>query len=250
MLTYEPIGRLKPVADSIWIVDGPLIRFGLGPVRLPFTTRMTLVRLADGSIWVHSPIALAESLRQQVEELGPVRYLIAPNTLHYAALPDWQRTFPGVVTHTAPGVRERAARSGLTLRINETLGDEPHPSWATDLDQRLVTGSMISEAVFFHRASRTLILTDLIENFEASHVTSRWLRLLIRCAGVMHPDGKAPWDMQQTFRGKRRDALRQVVRTIIGWEPERVLLAHGRWYDHNGTAELRRAFRWVGGLEP
>jgi hypothetical protein len=32
---------------------------------------------------------------------------------------------------------------------------------------------------------------------------------------------------------------------MLGWDPERIVLAHGRWYEANGSAELRRAFRWV-----
>jgi hypothetical protein len=50
---YEPINTLKPVADGLWIVDGPIISASL--LRVPFTTRMTIARLGDGSLWVDSP---------------------------------------------------------------------------------------------------------------------------------------------------------------------------------------------------
>ena len=43
----------------------------------------------------------------------------------------------------------------------------------------------------------------------------------------------------------RKAQLRSAVETMIGWRPERIVLAHGRWYDRDGTAELRRAFRWL-----
>jgi hypothetical protein len=42
-----------------------------------------------------------------------------------------------------------------------------------------------------------------------------------------------------------RKALRASVEQLIGWAPERVIVAHGRWFERDGTAELRRAFRWV-----
>jgi hypothetical protein len=32
---------------------------------------------------------------------------------------------------------------------------------------------------------------------------------------------------------------------MMAWEPERIIIAHGRWYEGNAVAELRRAFRWV-----
>jgi hypothetical protein len=32
---------------------------------------------------------------------------------------------------------------------------------------------------------------------------------------------------------------------MISWHPERIALAHGRWYETNAVAELRRIFGWV-----
>jgi hypothetical protein len=100
------------------------------------------------------------------------------------------------------------------------------------------------EAVFFHRPSRTLVLTDLIENFEPQRIRGFWYRLLLRLAGAADPDGKAPIDLQMTF-WRHRKAIRLEVERMIAWDPERIIIAHGRWYDKGGTAELRRAFRWV-----
>jgi hypothetical protein len=101
----------------------------------------------------------------------------------------------------------------------------------------------MTEVVFFHRASRTLILTDLIENFEPRKLgfVMRWLTWL---GGVQDPDGAMPRDMRLTY-AKRKDDLRTAVETMVAWNPERVILAHGRWYQTNGTQELRRAFRWL-----
>ena len=55
-----------------------------------------------------------------------------------------------------------------------------HPSGRPNSTRRLVPGSIVTEAVFHHRASGTLILTDLIENFEPSRVRKVWLRTLLR----------------------------------------------------------------------
>lgn len=245
LLLYEPIDTLKPVAEAIWIADGPLIRFRYCGLRLPFTTRMTLIRLQDGALWLHSPIALKPSLHAQVDVLGRVTHLVSPNTIHYAYLPEWQRAYPNALSYGVPGVLARAHRNGVALRLDRTLGAAPEPTWAAEIDSLLVAGSLLTEAVFFHRPSRTLILTDLIENFEPGRIRNPLYRLLVRLSGAMDPDGKAPRDMQLSFSGHRGE-LHAAVRTMIGWAPERVLLAHGRWYDRNGTAELRRAFRWLG----
>jgi hypothetical protein len=97
---------------------------------------------------------------------------------------------------------------------------------------------------FFHRPSRTLVLTDLIENFETERVWHWFDRLLLRLGGAADPDGKASIDMRIGFL-RQRKAVRVAVRRMIAWEPERIIIAHGRWYERDATVELRRAFRWV-----
>lgn len=238
---YAPLNRLKAFADEVWIADGPEIGMKYLGGHLPFPTRMTVVRLSDGGLWVHSPIAWDDGLGAQLQALGPVRHLIAPNTLHYWHLPAWQARFPEARTYGAPDLQRRARRA---LALDETLGEAPPAAWDGLFDQCLVRGPVLSEADFLHRPTRTLILADLIENFEPRRVRRPLLRWLVRLSGAMDPDGKAPLDMRLTFRG-RRAAVRDAAERMLSWEPRRIILAHGRCYDADGAAELRRAFRWA-----
>lgn len=112
------------------------------------------------------------------------------------------------------------------------------------MDQVLIEGDVLTEMVFFHRPSRMLILTDLIENFELQRVKTWSLRQLIRVSGAADPDGKAPIDMRVSFLHHRK-ALRSAVEQMITWQPKGIIFAHGRFYPEDGVAELRRAFRWV-----
>lgn len=130
------------------------------------------------------------------------------------------------------------------VRIDETLGDEPPAAWKAVFDQCLVTGSILTEAVFFHRSSRTLILTDLIENFEPQRIRNPVWRWFIKLFGPADPDGKAPIDMRWSFRGYRKQ-VRAAARRMVGWAPEKIIIAHGRCYECDGAAELHRAFSWV-----
>lgn len=237
---YEPINVLKPVARDLWIVDGPRIGFGVGPLEIPFTTRMTVVRLGSGDLILHSPVALTPALRSAIELLGPVRFLVAPNSLHYWWLPDWKAVMPNAEVLAVRGLQQRAKRP---IAVDRLLVGRGSP-WPGEVDLLVVRGDALTEAVLFHRASQTLILTDLIENFEPERTHGWFFRLLVRLAGAADPDGKAPIDMRLSFF-RRRKALRLAVHQMLAWRPERVIIAHGRWYDRDGTAELRRAFRWV-----
>jgi hypothetical protein len=238
---YLPLSTLKAFADQVWIVDGPEIGMGFLGLSLPFPTRMTVVRLPSGDLWIHSPIAWSDELAASLAELGRVRHLVAPSTLHYWWLPDWRNRFPEARAYGAPGLEGRAKRP---LTLDETLDEAPPGAWEGAFDQCLTKGGVFTEVDFFHRSSRTLILTDLIENFELERIRGPGLRWLVRMSGAADPDGKAPIDMRLSFLG-RRQAMRTSARRMASWAPERIILAHGRCYEANGAAELRRAFRWV-----
>lgn len=238
---YEPLNQLKPFANDVWIADGPEISMRLGPVSMPFPTRMTVVKLPDGSLWVHSPIAWNEALAAQLRELGSVRHLIAPNSMHYWYLPDWQAHFREATSYGPPGLEASAKRP---LRIDVTLGEAPPDAWQDMFELCLFPGRIMTEVDFHHRPSSTLILADLIENFEPARVKRPLLRGLLRFAGVTDPHGKAPFDMRLNFRG-HRDAVRASGRKLIDWRPERVVLAHGRCLTVNAAEAVRRAFAWT-----
>lgn len=240
MTGYEPLNTLKEVAPDIWLIDGPAIRF----YGMAFSTRATVVRLESGAIWVHSPTKLTDGLAREVAALGPVAHLIAPNWIHYAYVGEWQAAFPDAVAWAAPGVAERAASRGMATAFDHDLGPVAEAPWQGEIEQLIVEGSNVHrEAVFCHVASKTLILTDLIENFEPKKLTW-WMRPIVRLAGIADPDGQMPRDMRATFRN-HRDQLREAIEQMIRWAPERIILAHGRWYETGGVDELRRAFRFV-----
>ncbi|MBI3435821.1 MAG: DUF4336 domain-containing protein [Proteobacteria bacterium] len=242
---YDPLNVLKPVGERVWIVDGPEIKMAypyLRLLKLAFPTRMTVARLADGGLWIHSPTPLTDALARDIDALGAVRFLVAPNRLHYWWIGDWKARYPHAVTYAAPGVRAAAARRFAGFEVE--LTDTPPPQWQGEIEQTLVRGDFMTEAVFMHVASRTLILTDLIENFEPRRIAGRLMRSIVCLAGCCDPDGAMPVDLRATFY-RHRAGFGAAIERMLSWGPERIVLAHGRWYPANADAELKRAFRWV-----
>ncbi|WP_371227105.1 DUF4336 domain-containing protein [Roseovarius sp. 2305UL8-3] len=238
MTGYEPLNTLKPVAEGLWLIDGPAIKVA----GFPFSTRATVVRLESGDLWVHSPTQLTEILHAELDALGPVRHLIAPNQFHYTHLNDWQATFPEAQFWAAPGVVERAAKHGLTLPQDQPLqADQAERPWAEQIDQLLVRGSKWhNEVVFFHRPSSTLILTDILQAFETAKLPAH-CRPWVWLNGIEDVDGRMPPIIRRSYRDK--NALGEDIEQMIDWGPRRVIIAHGKWYERNGVAELERAFR-------
>lgn len=238
MTGYEPLNTLKAVAGGLWLIDGPAERsYGF-----PFSTRATVVQLENGDLWVHSPTVLTDALREELQAIGPVRHLIAPNQIHYVHVADWIEAFPEAQFWAAPGVHGRAAKNGLILPEAQPLQwDVAEQPWDGQLHQLIVRGSGFhKEAVFFHRISRTLILTDLIEAFDTAKLPAR-CRPFVWLNGIDNSDGKMPPLLRWTYRDKA--ALAEDVETLVSWNPRRIIIAHGDCYHSNGAAELERAFR-------
>lgn len=238
---YLPINVLKPLAPEIWMVDGPTIQFGVTGFKMPFPTRMIVIRMVDGGLFVHSPTALTEGLRKEIEALGPVRHVIAPNRIHYWWIPTWRQAYPDAHIWLAPHVRERAG-DHIDFETEQLTGPTGYP-WDGEIETLPVESRYMTEVVFFHRASRTLVLTDLIENFEGNKI-GPLMRCMACLGGVLDPHGSMPRDMRLTFLGRRKE-LKAVIEQMIALVPERVIIAHGRWYASSGTEELRRAFAWL-----
>ncbi|WP_020410579.1 DUF4336 domain-containing protein [Hahella ganghwensis] len=227
---------MQKLAENLWIFDGEPVTF----LACPFTTRMTVIRLSDGSLWIHSPIKLGADLMQSLSALGQVRYLIAPNHLHHLYLDEWQQVFPKALTYGTDQVIKKRG----DLNFNGSLDQEESWPWADEISQMMFTGSrLMQETVFFHLESRTLIVTDLIENFPKAHF-NWWQRVLAKGVGILAPNGKTPLDWRLSFNKKQAKIHFEKMKS---WAPDKIVLAHGNIIENNGTEFLTRSFAWVGG---
>jgi hypothetical protein len=204
---------------------------------------MTVIRLTSGELFIHSPTPLTAELKSQVEREGKVRFIVGPNRIHYWWIPDWKAAFPGADVYLAPRIEEQA-RGRIDFSSRSLDSTEGFP-WDGDIATLPIVGGYMTEVEFFHHASRTLVLTDLIENFEPEKLGSVMLRLLMWIGGVSAPHGGLPRDLRLTFTWRHKRELRSAVETMLAWKPERIILAHGRWHATNGAAELRQAFAWL-----
>jgi hypothetical protein len=224
------------ISRTLWIMDGPVVDWFF-----PFPTRMTIARLPDGGLFIHSPIELTAEVRKAVDALGSPRYLVSPNKLHHLFWSEWQEAYPNAQSFSPPQLPEK--RPDLTF--HGKLGDAPHPGWAQHIDQLLFQGSrFLEEIVFFHKESRTVIFGDLLENFDAGPLT-RFQRLIARVGGVMAPRGGTPIDYRLSFF-RRRAQGRKCLQRVIDWRPERLIMCHGIPVLKDALPFIESAFVWLG----
>ena len=226
---------LQEFGPSIYVANGPSVPF----YGFPYPTRMAVVRLSNGGAWVWSPVSLTDELYEAVIAIGPVRHIVSPNKIHNIFLAEWSERFPDARVYAPPGLAKRRPN----LRFDAELGDEPDPAWAVDIDQVIFRGSLFMEEVaFFHRASHTAIICDLIQRH--SQATMTGLKgMLMRFDGLVGEHGSTPREWRASFlrRGKARSAREKV----LGWQPERLLIAHGECAEVGASAIIEKALGWI-----
>lgn len=221
---------LTPFADGIW-VEAREARF-LG---VECGTRMTVVRLADGGLFVHSPVALDDATRRAVDALGEVRAVVAPSVFHHLHVGGWMRAYPRALFGACPGLEWK--RPDLAFSI--VVADQPHEVWSKDLDQVYFSARRENEVVFFHPKTRTMICSDALLNL--SEHTSPTTRIV---AAIMANDAPGKGWMERFMIRDRGLARRQVER-ILAWDIDKIVLAHGTLVDRDGRETVRRAYAWL-----
>ncbi len=222
---------LRELDKELWVAEMPSKVFGV-----EFGARSTLTRLSGGGLWVHSPIRLTDELRREIDALGPIEALVAPNKMHYAYLEEWIAVYPEAVVFVAPDwLREISADPVI-------LSDAAEMLWQGVLKHKILHGSsLIQEADFLHIESRTLILTDLAFNIPLSQAPLPQ-KLAAGIIGVH--DGFAP---SRTFRVTAGDkaALKISLERLLEWDFQRIIVSHGEIVEKDGPKVLRTAFDWV-----
>lgn len=226
---------LQAVANQIWVIAHP---FEILKVKMG--TRTTVVRLSNGSLWLLSPGGGLAQLKTELEALGPVTAIVAPNTMHHLFLPEVVALFPEARLYGPKGLKRK--QPGLAI---EALAAEAPALWQDDLQQiRLEGMPMLQETAFFHPLSRSLIVTDLVFNLQ--HSDHAWSRLFMRLNDAYGKLG--PSRMLRQMAIKDPVALAQSLEKVLAWDFDRIVLSHGELVESGGKARLREAFERIGVL--
>lgn len=226
---------LQAFGEGIWFVDGPTVSF----YGFPYPTRMAVVRLPDRTLWVWSPTEINDELGAEINRLGQVRELVAPNKLHHLFLDQWIARYPDARVYAPPGLAKRRP----DLRFAAELDDTPRAEWQGAIEHVVVRGSFaMDEAVFFHVASGTALVGDLIQKHDRDAFT-RWRGLVMQLDGMVGPDGSTPREWRATFL--RRKQARACLDRILDWNPTRLILAHGPVFTHDAREVIASSLAWM-----
>ncbi len=223
---------LEPLAPELWVARRPL-PIAVGDVG----ARMTVLRLPDGALMLHSPVSLDAALERALRELGPVMWLLGPSKVHHLYLADYVKAFPGAALCGAPGLAEKRR----DLVFQHVLAPRPPPGWPESVKLQFVDGApQMNEVALLHAPSRTLVLTDLVFNVQpGARNDARLFHWLVGATGRFGPHRL----IRLFFRD--RAAVRRSIDRILAWDFDRIVMSHGEVVESGGHRLLEQAFAYL-----
>ena len=221
------------VPGRIWVTSFP-VRCGWTTLQ----TRMTVIRLPERRLWLHCPVPIDRELEDEIRALGEVAFVVASSTAHDLYVSRAMRIWPHAKTFACPGLPGR--RPDMTF--DAVLATEAEPEWEETLDQVRFGGNhVVREVVFYHRESRTLIVSDLLMNLRGrSTEIGTVVQGVYRLFGLWgHP---VPSPDYLLFTWDKRSA-EQALSRVLRWDFQRVIVGHGELMEGPGVkAEVERAW--------
>ncbi|MBW4685009.1 MAG: DUF4336 domain-containing protein [Komarekiella atlantica HA4396-MV6] len=233
---------LREIDKNLWVAEQPLKYFGLS-----VGTRMTVIRLANGKLVVISPIQVDEAIIQQLNQIGDIAHIIAPNLYHYLFTSNFKTFYPKATLWAAPGLKSKI----LELPIDQVLKEDKN-SFLNEIQCLFFDGfrtfglsgpDLVNECVFFHVQSRTLVLTDTAYHFDESFpLLTQFAARVIGGYKTLSPS------LLEKFSTREKEKVKQSVTKILAWDFERVIVAHGSIVENNGKQRFREGYEWFLGL--
>ncbi len=203
---------LRALDRDLWCLDADLrVQAGF---HLPI--RMTVIRLADGGLWLHSPIAIDETTAAAIDALGPVRHIVAPSLLHHLFAGAACERWPAATLHAPASLAVKRPE----LKIGQPLAEDAR--WSALTIIAVAGAPKIDEHVFVHHPSGTLIVTDLL--FNVHEVPGLMSPLILRMVGAWKRLAQS-----RIWRStvKDRAAASASARRLMALDFSRLVPAHG-----------------------
>jgi hypothetical protein len=224
-------GSLVGFAGGVWLREHPVSFIGLH-----LTTTMAVLRLADGGLLVHSPVALTPEARAAVEALGRVAHLYAPNVHHVRWLGDWAAAYPQARVHAPRELR----RKRPDLRVDRVHGD-PEPAFQGVIDELPVEGCRLHETALLYRPAQTLLVADLVHN--VGRPAHGWTATYARMMGFYDQVALSRAIRWTAFND--RTAARRSLDALLAHPFDRLVVGHGAPLEAGAREAVEGTYRWL-----
>ena len=178
-----------------------------------------------------------------LDDLGEVKYIIAPNLYHHLFAGDFAVCYPDAEFWAVDGMQEKRPDLKPDRYLTEANGDisaDVHYLNFPAFRVRDLPGNMpFNEYVFLHRPSRSLILTDTAFHLgPESHWSVQLLTKVLGIYGKLQPSQLERWALRDPISAEA------TIREMLSWDFDRVIMAHGKIVESDGKRRLREGYEW------
>jgi Domain of unknown function (DUF4336) len=227
---------LRQIDREIWVAEQPLRYFGLS-----VGTRMTVIRLENDELAVISPIQVDDRILSQLNELGTVKHIIAPNLYHYLFAASFKTFYPNAIFWAVPGLAIKKPDLLIDRVITTDLNSLGNGIESIFFDGFRTIGlsgfDSLNECVFFHAVSRTLILTDTAFHFDRSFPLVTQL-----ATSILGGYNSLSPSLLERIATTEKQQVQKAVEKVLNWDFDRVIMAHGSIVEENDKEQFKRGY--------
>ncbi|OSD02699.1 hypothetical protein PYCCODRAFT_1452177 [Trametes coccinea BRFM310] len=232
---------IREVAPDVWTFSCPFSRFGL----IPFGGRSTAIKLSNGDVWVLASTPLDEATKSKLAEIGPVKWIVGADAVHHLFLGDYKKQYPDAKLIAVDEAAKKKAKEGL--KFDGAWGADPASTrygFEGDVQHCYFSGFKNKDVAFFHPKSRTMIEADLLFNLPAREQYSKtgspgYFPIFGNLNPYSWAHKRFAWSL-----GVDKEAMKRDVKTVAGWDFDRIIPCHGDVIEKNAKAAWLEAYKW------
>ncbi|MGL1921163.1 MAG: DUF4336 domain-containing protein [Hyphomicrobiales bacterium] len=204
---------IRNIDKDLWVKESHFMALGCKG-----STRMTILKTSQGLL-IHSPVTLTNEDIEQINALGKVAHIVAPNLFHHIHFAKCATIFPDAKCWAAKGLGEKLENAPVhsQLAASQPIFDND------ELVQIDILGHKLNETVFYHTASSTLITADFLYNYQSEQNTAE--KLFFRALNCYGKPAVPFYHAMAVFN--KRDFLIS-LKQISELPFTRVIMSHGR----------------------
>ncbi len=205
--------KLRQAATGIWCLESYFLALGCKG-----SLRMSVIETQRGLV-IYSPVSLTPDHVRQIDSIGHVSTIIAPNLYHHMFLRDCATIYNKARVLVPQGL---ISKIGTVARA-EVIDDNTVLGPPNEIEHFTFSGHGLRETILYHVPSRTLITGDLLYNYTPDQFFAEklWFRL-IGCYG------KPDVAFYHRFSIKDRASAANLIRRVNSWQVSQVIMSHGR----------------------
>ena len=213
--------------------DVALISFPWRALGVDFKRNVTLLRLGDGRLAIHSSAPFTEQDVANIRHFGQPAWLVEATLMHDTFAKDGHRAFPDL-PYLAP--EDFAKASGISTRPLS-----PAPSdWLGEIDVIKTDGVRSNEHALFHRPSRTLVVADLFFSFRKD--IQGWQRFFV-CHFMRLPRMFGISAFFRRFMLRDKEAFKNSLSALLSLDFERLVVAHSEPIEKDAKQAVEQTLR-------